>query len=316
MDPGNAPKLRIIEMLWAFAKKGKVKPKTNEQTNAQWHTSHKLPTKHIATMVSPAAKKQQQQQQRPRRRKPARSVQFAPDDQLCSYQNGPKELTEETERDVWFQSQEYEEIRENAKVSSKDGVDNGLDFYLSHTYGYTDEESQNMLNRWTYERDTLRGLERFVNSEYNAARLKIRNNTIKCVIYTQKRLETRDKETNYDRRAEALYEVSIIASREASEFAFMMGSADQKAAVMLRTLRNTPSSSSSSSHHSSTKANRRTSIQSTASQSSFCSSENGTESFSSTVPVEEISSHKRSMLRQPAQINPRKISLLFGRKRL
>lgn len=235
------------------------------------------------------------------RRSSARYVKFAPAAQLCEYQKGPKELTQEAEGEIWYRAQDYEEFRDHAKAASVDGMENGLDFYLSHSYGYTDEKSQEMLDHWTKQRDTLRGLERFVNRDYNDARLQLRSKTVRSVIHTQKKLN-KEKENDYDRRTDAIREVATILSREATEFAFMMGSADQKAAFMLRK----PTKKTPSRTHDKI-SSRRASNHSTISQGS-----DGTRTVCSTVPVHnDISSHKRS-IRSP-QLEIRKTSVTYGR---
>jgi len=261
-------------------------------------------------------------------RRTTRRVTF--DEQLNQYQQGPKELTLDTQANLWFQPNEYEELRAETKQDSIKGIEDGVDFYLSKTYGCTDEKTQDMLNHFTGKRHTLRGLERFINPSYAEARMRIRMNYLKVVIYTQRKLN-KENETNYDRRAAVISNVAATVSREATEFAFMMGSADQKAAFAHHSMMDRRFSNCSA--HSTT---RRSSISSTQSATRRQTASTKTEttraprraSLSSFIaqnkPVDEMDQSDRSTvsvgLPSKHSSPPRKIELrttqFFGRKEI
>lgn len=155
--------------------------------------------------------------------------------------------------------EEFDVIRAEAKLAAVQAIGDGLDFYISKTYGFTDEKTQDMLNHFACHRDTLRGLERFVSQEYAEGRGHLRHKHFKAVMYTQRRLD-KEREKVYDKRAIVISNVALTVSREAAEFAFMMGSADQKAAFAHHSMMDRRLSNSST--HS---AMRRSSISSTKS---------------------------------------------------
>lgn len=172
-------------------------------------------------MVSPSAH---------RRQKHKRQVRFAPEQELCDYQEGPKELTLERICELWFQPEEFDEFREDARHASISAAKQGLAAYVKKTYGHTDEKTQDMLNMWTCLAETRRGLERFINETYCKNRLFVRQKTVEAVIYTQERLR-KENQYEYERSSEVIRNVAIILSYDAIEFAVMMGKADEKAAA-------------------------------------------------------------------------------------
>lgn len=212
------------------------------------------------------------------------------DEKTNTYQEGPKELTLKTQNKLWFQPDEFEEFRGEAKLDSIQGIGDGMDFYLSKTYGFTDEKTQDMLNHFTKSRRTLRGLERMVSQDYAEARIRLRQKHLKVVIYTQRRLD-KEKEKNYDRRATVISNVALTVSREATEFAFMMGSADQKAAFAHHSMMDRRFSNCST--HSATA--RRSSISSTASDARRAPRRASLSSFiSQNKPAEDMDRSDRS----------------------
>jgi sucrose-6-phosphate hydrolase SacC (GH32 family) len=249
-----------------------------------------------------------------KQRRTINNVMFAPDRNLCSFAGGPEELTLDSICEIWFQPEDYEEIRLQAKKESHNRKDHGADFYISRAYGYTDEKSQEMLIQWTKRRDTLRGLERFVNQDYSRARSQAREKIVKAVEMTQRRLDEQE-EQDYDRRANVISEIASTLSREATEFAFMIGSADEKAALFLRTKarrssmdgkRNRRTSMDSMESRRSSidsMASRRSSIDSTepSRRSSMCSQASRCSSVCSTISV-DISNHKRSCIPQKIEV--------------
>ena len=128
------------------------------------------------------------------------AVSFAPDPKLCDFRDGPEELCLEDICEIWFQRDEYEDIRLEAKRDAANGKDHGVDFYISRAYGCTDDKNHEMLVTWTKLRDTLRGLERFVSQDFSQTRADLRDKQVKAVLIAQKRLDDEDEE-DYIRRA-------------------------------------------------------------------------------------------------------------------
>ncbi len=259
-------------------------------------------------------------------RRTTRRVTF--DEQLNKYQDGPTELTLKTQSKLWFQPEEFNEIRGEAKLASIQGIGDGMDFYLSKTYGNTDEKTQDMLNHFTKSRHTLRGLERFVSQDYAEAKGQLRQKYLKVVIYAQRKLD-KEKEKNYDRRATFISTVALTVSREATEFAFMLGSADQKAAFAHHSMLDRRLSNCSA--HSTTRRSSITSTQSATRKSSTKSDPKRTPrrgSLSSFIsqhkPVDDMDRSDRSTfsvgLPSKHSSPPRNIELLttkvYGRKEI
>lgn len=248
---------------------------------------------------------------RSKQRPTANNVAFAPDPKLCDYYAGSlEELTPEVINELWFQAEDYEEIRHQAKKETANGKEHGADFYISRTYGYTDDKSQEMLTQWTKLRDTLRGLERFVSQDFSQARSQVRQKTVRAVLHTQHKLDKED-EKDYSRRAEAISEVATTLSREATEFAFMIGSADEKAAMFLQSRTRRSSMGRRTSIDST--ASRRSSIDSSAMssrRSSIASQASHSDSICSTVSI-DISCHRRSFI--PQKIEMRSTPIYSGK---
>jgi len=157
-----------------------------------------------------------------------RRVRFANDDELCSYRDGPKELSLSTIIDVWLQPNDFCSLRRSARAASDSAIKKGLHAYIGRTYGYTDDTTVEMYTLWAKCSDTRRGLERFVNKEYGRQRALNRKKLIRGVLYAQNRLR-KEGETSYSRCSKIIRGVSMSITEEARKYARMLGKVDHNA---------------------------------------------------------------------------------------
>jgi hypothetical protein len=160
-----------------------------------------------------------------------KSVRFAPGDDLCEFQPGPKKLTAEMTIAFWYQRSDFDGFIRVAKAASENAIRKGLSAYINRTYGYSDDKTQKLLNMWARCSDTSRGLERFINPDYGRHRLFVRRKTVRAVLYTQARL-CHENEQSYDRASAVISKVATTLSADPIKFAAMLGSADYAAAVI------------------------------------------------------------------------------------
>jgi hypothetical protein len=166
-------------------------------------------------------------------RRRTKSVRFAPEERLCEYQRGPKKLTLDMCDEVWFQPEDFQNFRLDARDSSLNAIKKGLSAYIKRTYGHTDKQTQDMHNLWARCSDTRRGLERFINQEYGKNRRFTQKKTIQAVLYAQERLR-KDGERDYGHTSAVISSVASAVSAEAVAFAAMLGRADYAAVVRRR----------------------------------------------------------------------------------
>lgn len=163
-----------------------------------------------------------------------KSVRFARGTDLRHYQEGPKKLTFKMMQELWFQPEEFEEFKASARLSSLYATKKGLSLYIKHTYGYTDDRTQSMLNLWTRCSDTRRGLERFINKDYAKTRIHVRQKTVGAVLFAQGRM-CNEGIYEYSQTSEMIRHISTTLTAESIAFALMLGKADVAAVVQLRT---------------------------------------------------------------------------------
>lgn len=190
-----------------------------------------------------------------------KSVRFAREADLCRYQKGPRNLTFEMIRELWFQPEDFEGFKISARQSSDNAIKKGLSAYIKRTYGSTDGRTQEMLNLWTRCSDTRRGLERFINQEYAQKRVQVRQTTVRAVLYTQGRL-CNEGVYQYSETSEVIRNVATGLTSDAITFASMLGKADfaavtHRRATIMRRL--SPPDAAASSSSSSSSRPRRTS---------------------------------------------------------
>ena len=164
------------------------------------------------------------------RRKGRKAVRFRSNTDLCSYQEGLPELTEQMILDVWCQKEDFLDFRQASADTCDEAIRKGHGSFIKRTYGYSDLKTQACLDLWAKLKETRRGLERFINREYAKERHYIRNKQIQGVLYTQQQL-TEDGITGAVRRAGIIRKVATTVSKEAVIFAAMLGSADEAAVV-------------------------------------------------------------------------------------
>ncbi|KAG7364734.1 hypothetical protein IV203_037936 [Nitzschia inconspicua] len=129
--------------------------------------------------------------------------------------------------EVWWQTCEYDQIRQDALTSVRVARKRGLDALIKSNYGCTDDKTQSDLNIWSKCKDSLRGLERFVCEEYGVQRLQHRKKIIEAVIYAQAKMAD-GKRTNRS-AANIIRTVSSTLSQNATQFARMLAIADSAA---------------------------------------------------------------------------------------
>ena len=157
-----------------------------------------------------------------------KSVSFQPEERLCSYRLVLRRRSsrESIER-RWYQNSDYERFLEEIKESVAIAQQTGLAQHIQHHYGYTDSETQAMLNAWAMCKDTRRGLERFVNEDYGDRRLLHRRKTTDAVLYAQEKL--RKSTQSGSRAASVIQSVSSTLSSNAIAYAKMLAIADCEA---------------------------------------------------------------------------------------
>ena len=158
-----------------------------------------------------------------------KTVSFQKGERLCSYKTiSRRRSSQDKIARQWYLNQDYERFLHEIKESVAIAKQEGLQRLIHHHYGYTDSETQTMLNSWTMCQDTRRGLERFVNEDYGDRRLLHRRKTIDAVLYAQEKL--RKSNQSGSRAASIIQTVSTTLSANAVAYAKMLAMADCEAA--------------------------------------------------------------------------------------
>jgi hypothetical protein len=154
------------------------------------------------------------------------SVRFAQVDDLIEYADGRiAELTLSMKKDIWWRPHEFQELRKAARDLVDEAIQKGLGVFIGRAYVHHDENAQHALNVWAKCKDTRRGLERFICSDYAVLRLQKRKNLIETVLYTQYQL---NQEVCYDaeRASNIIAKVAKALSSGPILYAEMLGKAD------------------------------------------------------------------------------------------
>lgn len=153
-----------------------------------------------------------------------KSVQFAVD--LCLYHEGAVLDAEDVcEADVWYQMDELRYMKHEALRRSRDKEALSLGSVLSSTYGQFDKDTIEAVHAWVSSCESLRGLERFANSDFREKRTSARSRTIQVIITAQHRMLT-DGVKDYDHIEMVLGRLSETFSQDYARFAVILGHAD------------------------------------------------------------------------------------------
>lgn len=157
------------------------------------------------------------------------SIRFTNDDELCVYHEGAVMDSDEVcKSDIWYQQTVMSRMKSDAVLVGKDGNRYGFDSLLTNTYGKTCPATQDALNIWSREGGSRRGLERWINSEYDTKRADIIRRTIRSVLRAQDRM----REQRLPEPAHITYilsSISCVFSRDSKNFSRAMGIADELA---------------------------------------------------------------------------------------
>ena len=156
-------------------------------------------------------------------------VSFERDERLCTYKTvSRRRSSQEKIARRWYLNSDYDRFLEEVRETVATAHQAGLVQLVEHHYGYTDSETQKMLNAWAMHKDTRRGLERFVNEDCGDRRLQHRRKTINAVLYAQEKL--RKSNQSGSRAASVIQTVSSTLSANAVAYAKMLAMADFEAA--------------------------------------------------------------------------------------
>jgi hypothetical protein len=153
-----------------------------------------------------------------------RSVRFAAD--LCFYHEGAVlDMEHVKEDDVWYRMDELMSMKHQALHLSYDSTSINMGSILSSTYGRSNNDAIKAINAWVATCESLRGLERFANSDFGEKRANARRRTIQVVLTAQQKMRT-DGEKNKDYIERVLSRLSEAFSQDYTRFAAILGHAD------------------------------------------------------------------------------------------
>jgi hypothetical protein len=161
---------------------------------------------------------------------PKRSLRFADDDKLCVYHEGAvMDIEEICKLDIWYHHTDMDRMKRRAvrlcQETRRRCIFGSL---LTNTYGKSCDATQDALNTWSRNRNSKRGLERWMNDEYAARRTDIRRRTVQSVLRAQDRMRE-ESLTNPDNTVGVLSRVSEVFSKDSKTFSRAMGIADELA---------------------------------------------------------------------------------------
>ena len=152
------------------------------------------------------------------------TVRFATD--LCIYHEGAvMDMEYVTEDDVWYRMEDLKCMKLNALTESRDRDSIRLGSLISNTYGRSNNDTIKAMNAWVASCDSLRGLERFANSDFGEKRMNARRRTIHVVLTAQHKMRTNGDKENRDVEM-TLSRLSEAFSQDYTRFAAIIGQAD------------------------------------------------------------------------------------------
>ena len=153
-----------------------------------------------------------------------RHVQFAVD--LFLYHDGAVlDVEDVSEADVWYQMDELRGMKHDALRRSRGKDALSLGSVLSSTYGRYNKDTIDAVHTWVSSCESLRGLERFANSDFGEKRTSARSRTIQVVLTAQHRMLTDGVKDN-DHIRMMLGRLSETFSQDYARFAVILGHAD------------------------------------------------------------------------------------------
>lgn len=161
----------------------------------------------------------------PRRRK---KVSFPDDEklhQIVGYVPSLEDMTPEELGDIFFNKQEFLDIRRAGKLISVEVDRRGYSKHLVNTYNEKNSHAQNSLNEWVVRGGKGRGLERWSSREHGEQRESDQFQALMTVLGAQDEMMAEKRQID----AEKLRKVAHKASKMARHFARMMGKADSYA---------------------------------------------------------------------------------------